>query len=250
MMLCANTLTTSADATVSATIDGGKVTVEMATLAGLPVTVSNPGWLGDWQSIASNLTPVSGATASAHDFDGLGFVDGTSASFRAHYTPPPGAPPKADEHKSPIIDVTAVADTCDGFNVSADFASGDGDPPPGANGPWAFRITLENCTGVNLTGIKAQGGSNGWAPMTTYLQSKGSVYVRLNQKNQLLTWNLDMPNGTTETILVTVNGKIPASAVCDSIRYLSGPWSAVYNPGGGSLKSPYTGRVSVQVTCP
>jgi len=243
----ADTLTTSG--TVSTTvIDEGKITLEMATFGGLPVTTATLGYI--WSPLSpGNISPSGGATSSPLDFDGLGFVDGTTASFRAHYVTGGGAT-KADTHFSPIIDVTAVADSCEGFNVSADFASGDGGPAPGSTGPWAFRITLENCTGVNLTGIKAQGGSNGWAPMTAYLQSKGSVGVRLNQKNQVLTWNLNMLNGTTETILVTVNGNIPASAVCDSIRYLSGPWSAVYNAGSGPQKSAYTGRVSVQVTCP
>jgi hypothetical protein len=66
----------------------------------------------------------------------------------------------------------------------------------------------------------------------------------------VLTWNLNMANGTTETILVNVDGKIPAKTACDSIRFLSGPWSAVYNTGTGAQKSDYTGRVSIQVTCP
>jgi len=79
--------------------------------------------------------------------------------------------------------------------------------------------------------------------------SKGTVALRKNNKNDVLTWTLDMPNGTTETLLVNVDGKIPASAVCDSIRYLSGPWSAVYDAGSGAQKSDYTGRVSIQV-CP
>lgn len=242
-----DTLTTSG-AVSTTVIDQGKVTLEMATFGGLPVTTSTVGFA--WSALPpGNISPSSGATSSPLDFDGLLFVDGTVASFRAHYVTGGGAT-KADTHFSPIIDVAAVADSCEGFNVSADFASGNGGPPPGAVGPWTFRITLENCTGIDLTGIKAQGGSNGWAPMTSYLQSKGGVSLRYNNRNQVLTWNLDMPNGTTETILVTVNGKIPASASCDSIRYLSGPWSAVYDAGGGPQKSAYTGRVSVQVTCP
>jgi hypothetical protein len=163
---------------------------------------------------------------------------------------PGGGAVHADEHKSPAIDVVAAGGTCDGFNISADFASGNGGPAPGSSGPWAFRITLENCTGVDLTGIKAQGGSNGWAPMTSYVPSAGVIAVRPNKKNEVLVWNLDMPSGTTETLLVNVNGSIPASAVCDSIRYLSGPWSAVYDAGSGAQKSEYTGRVSIQVTCP
>jgi hypothetical protein len=82
------------------------------------------------------------------------------------------------------------------------------------------------------------------------VQSKGGVTLRKNNKNDVLTWNLDMPNGTTETLLINVDGKIPASAACDSIRYLSGAWSAVYDVGLGAQKSDYTGRVSIQVTCP
>lgn len=244
----ADTLTTSATLPTSV-IDGGKVTVQMASFGGLPATTSTPGFT--WVSLPpGNMQPSGGATSSALDFDGLGFVDGTTASFRAHYVTG-GQQVHADTHFSPAIDVTAIGgNTCQGFNISADFASGQGGPPPGSVGPWAFRITLENCSGVDLNGIKAQGGSNGWAPMTGFVASKGTVAVRNNNRNQVLTWNLNMPNGTTETLLVTVDGKIPPSAVCDSIRYLSGPWSAVYNPGTGSQKSEYTGRVSIQVTCP
>ena len=243
----ADTQTTSASLSTSV-IDEGKVTIQMGTAAGLPAVVGTAGFA--WTDLApGNMTPSGGATFSAWDFDGLGFLPGTTASFRAHYVTGGGAV-KADTHFSPAIDVTAVGDTCNGFNISADFASGNGGPAPGSQGPWAFRITLENCTGVDLAGIKAQGGSNGWAPMTSYVASKGGVAVSSNKKNEVLTWNVDMPNGTTETLLVNVDGKIPASAVCDSIRYLSGAWSAVYDAGLGSQKSPYTGRVSIQVTCP
>lgn len=244
----ANTQTSSAVVS-TAIIDAGKITIEMATLLGLPTTVATPGFT--WTALPpGNMNPIGGATASAIDFDGLGFVDGTVASFRAHYVTG-GGPTKADEHKSPIIDVGADSQACSGgFNISADLASGNGAPAPGATGPWAFRITLENCTGVDLTGIKAQGGSNGWAPMTSNVPSTGGVQVRLNNKNQVLTWTLDMADGATETILVNVDGKIPAKTACDSIRYLSGPWSAVYDVGTGAQKSEYTGRVSVQVTCP
>ena len=244
----ADTQTTSATLS-TAVIDDGKVTIQMATLAGVPVTTATAGF--GWTDLApGNMNPSGGATSSAWDFDGLGFLPGTTASFRAHYVTGGGAV-KADTHFSPAIDVTAVGgSTCEGFNISADFASGNGGPAPGSQGPWAFRITLENCTGVDLGGIKAQGGSNGWAPMTGYVASKGGVVVSSNKKNEVLTWNVDMPNGSTETLLVTVDGKIPASAACDSIRYLSGAWSAVYDAGLGSQKSPYTGRVSIQVTCP
>ena len=242
--------TTTTSATLStATIDEGKVTIQMAAIAGVPATITTPG--AAWVDLApGNMTPSGGLTSSAWDFDGLGFLPGTTASFRAHYVTGGGAV-KADTHFSPAIDVGAIGGSCSGgFNVSANFASGDGAPPPGASGPWAFRITLENCTGVDLAGIKAQGGSNGWAPATSWVPSKGSVAGRTNNKNDVLTWNLDMPNGSTETLLVNVGGKIPASAACDSIRYLSGAWSAVYDAGLGAQKSDYTGRVSIQVTCP
>jgi hypothetical protein len=244
----ADTQTSSASLSTTV-IDEGKVTVQMATLLGVPVTTATPGFT--WTSVPpGNMNPSGGATSTALDFDGLGFLPGTTASFRAHYVTGGGAV-KADTHFSPAIDVSAVGgSTCEGFNISADFASGNGGPAPGSSGPWAFRITLENCSGVDLTGIKAQGGSNGWAPMTSYVASKGTVNVKKNNKNEVLTWNLDMPNGSTETLLVNVNGNIPASAACDSIRYLSGAWSAVYDAGLGSQKSDYTGRVSIQVTCP
>jgi hypothetical protein len=69
-----DTQTTSASVS-TAVIDAGKITIEMATYLGLPTTVATPGFV--WTGLPpGNMNPSGGATASAIDFDGLGFVDG------------------------------------------------------------------------------------------------------------------------------------------------------------------------------
>jgi hypothetical protein len=237
-----NTTSTPSNPTA---VDAGKVNIEMATLAGVPSAVV-PGIV--WTDITGFAGPSSGAAQFAVDFDGLGILPGSTVGFRAHFVGEGGG---AAEGKSDNIDVPVLGNTCSGFNVAADMGTGNGSPAPGDSGPWQFRITLENCTGVDLYNIKAQGGSNGWAPIVGQpVVSAGSAVIKPNKNNQIVVWNLDMPSGSTHTILVNVDGKIPRSAACESIRYLSGPWSAVYDAGAGSQKSDYTGRVSVTVTCP
>jgi hypothetical protein len=234
----------------STIVDGGKVKFDLLIDSVLltPVPAGTP--TGVWTDVSGFQTPSGGAVSLDLDLDSLGFTPGTVGAFRAHYVTPEGSPPKPGTHFSPAIDVVAEGELCEGFNIAADLAAGNGSPAPGSTGPWTFRITLHNCTGVDLAGIKAQGGSNGWAPLTGVVQSTGAVAIRNNAKNQVLTWNLDLANGASATLLATVDGKIPNSTPCDQVRFLSGPWSAVYDAGSGSQKSDYTGRVSVTVTCP
>lgn len=150
--------------------------------------------------------------------------------------------------------------------VGATEASGIGVVPPGATGPWAFRIAVKNCTTSYLSDVKVQGGSNGWAPVSKNCladgvtpggsgwciqTSSGDYVVRENKKNQVITWTVDIAAEATETILVGVNGTVPSSAPDGQIRFLSGAWSAVYdddgNPATPAVKSEYSGRVSLCV---
>jgi hypothetical protein len=132
--------------------------------------------------------------------------------------------------------------------VGATLASGDGTPNPGDSGPWTFAISVENCTGVNLTGIKVQGGTSGWTNYTGFSVPDGSVTVKaMPKKTQVLTWTVDIADGATKTIQVTVDGTVPCSAPDGQVRYVSGPWSAVFDDGSGPQKSAYSGRVSLTV---
>lgn len=171
-----------------------------------------------------------------------------TVGFRAHYVTG-GGQDKVETHSSVAVDLQILL-SCSGITVGATLASGNGTPPPGASGPWTFRISVQNCTGVDLTDVKVQGGSNGWAPITNIVVSSGDFTRRTNNRNEVITWTVNVADGTTVTIDVTVNGTIPANAADGQIRYISGAWSAVYDAGSGPQKSDYSGRVFLTVTVP
>lgn len=264
--------TTTTSATVSAAvISAGKVTIEYATLAGVPVPAGTAG--AGWTALnAPGQNPnASGITTLAFDLDALGATPGMTIGFRAHYVTGGGST-KADSHFSGAVDlVIAQPSACAPGEVGlvlvgATEASGVGVVPPGATGPWTFRIAVKNCTTNYLSGVKVQGGSNGWAPVPKNClndgvttpgsgwcihPSAGNYVVRENNKNQVITWTVDIAANTTETILVRVNGTVPNSTPDGQIRFLSGAWSAVYdhdgNPETPTVKSDYSGRVSLCV---
>jgi hypothetical protein len=248
------TITTTTTSTAGQPyIDDGKVTIELATDGfGIPVPAGTLGAV--WVPLNDpGQNPVSGVTTLSVDLDGLGFVDGTVGGFRAHYVTGGGST-KVATHFSAAVDLVAIVSCEPGLHIAIDLAAGDGSPAPGYSGCWMFEVTLTNCTGMDLEGVKVQGGTNGWAPMTGYLESTGDVSVKENKKNQVLTWMLDIANGETETLAVTVCGSIKPSTPYDSILFLSGAWSAVYDddddPVTPDVKTEYTGRVSITVTEP
>jgi hypothetical protein len=140
--------------------------------------------------------------------------------------------------------ITALPACTPGVNVGATLAAGDGTPNPGDSGSWTFAISVENCTGVDLTGVKVQGGTSGWTNYAGFSVPDGNVTIKnMPKKTQVLTWIVDIANGQTKTIEVTVNGTVPCSAPDGQVRYISGPWSAVFD----DQKSAYSGRVSLTV---
>lgn len=243
-------------------IDEGKVIIEVATDnptegAGNLVSSSYVGTIY-WDPLndpGQNPSGASHETSLALDLDGLlatyGAVAPITVAFRAHYVTG-GGPHKVGTHFSAAVDlVINLSSSCappGTVTVGATLATGNGSPAPGASGPWTFRISVTNCTGVNLTDVKVQGGSNGWAPRTSHVASSGVVTVKGNKRNEVLTWIVDIADGATVTLDVTVDGVIPASAPDGQIRYLSGAWSAVYDDGSGPQKSAYSGRVFITVT--
>jgi hypothetical protein len=240
--------------TTATLIDAGKVTIELATDgSGNPVPAAS---VVTWVALnAPGQNPVGGITNLSLDLDnlsalGLGlnnFTPGTTGGFRAHYVTG-GGQHKVDTHFSPAVDLTATSSCSPGVNVGATLASGDGTPNPGDSGPWTFAISVENCTGVNLTGVKVQGGTSGWTNYVGFSVPDGNVTLKkMPKKTQVLTWIVDIDNGQTKTIEVTVNGKVPCSAPDGQILFISGPWSAVFDDGSGPQKSAYSGRVSLTV---
>lgn len=221
----------------------------MLSGSGVPCGTVGAGWVG----IASGTTDADGKFAySGFDTTGLG---GQSICFRAQHPDSGGAHGNAESASDGLDMIISAAEVCTGFNIAADLADGSGTPAPGDVGPWQFRIRVKNCTGVNLTGIKVQGGSNGWAPVqqpfaNNILVSTGEYVVRENRRNQVITWTLNLANNAEATLVATVDGVIPAGDPCGTVKNLNGAWSAVFDPGSGSQKSDYTGRVTIEVTCP
>ncbi|HIH19922.1 TPA: hypothetical protein HA244_01500 [Candidatus Micrarchaeota archaeon] len=214
--------------------------------SGAPSSACGNASIANWVNIATGTPDDSGDFSTVFDTTGLA---GSVIGFRAHYVPNGPGGHKPAQSQSPAADLTIVA-ACDGVQISADLASGNGMPAPGYSGTWVYRIRVKACEGA--TGVFAQGGTSGWTNFANYSQSTGSVNVRFNRKNEVLRWIIgDMISGQEETLLVTLSGQISRRAACNSTQYLSGPWSTTYSLDGGAnfVKSDYTGRVSVTVTC-
>ena len=247
------TITSTTTSTESASvISAGKVVIQLATDG-----VGNPvpaGSVVTWVDLnAPGQNPDgSGQTSLAVDLDGLGFVPGTVGGFRAHYVTG-GNSPHVDTHFSLAVDLVAAAASCSSsgvVNVGAVLASGNGTPNPGDTGPWQFTVTVQNCTGADLTGVKVQGGTSGWTNFTTAVVNSGDWTIKgqpatskKKSSTQVIVWTVDIPNGVTQNILVTVDGQVSCGATDGQILFISGPWSAAYN----GTKSDYTGRVSLTV---
>ena len=211
----------------------------------------------------NNIAPDgAGQTSLPIDLDGLGLLPGDAVSIRAHYVTG-GGQHKIDTDFSPAIDIMTNFDACDfsdAVEVAADLASGDGAPEPGDSGPWTFRIKVTNCTGVDLTNIKVQGGTNGWGSFVSTSPSNSvNPTIRHNRRNEILKWVIDLIDGEMASLLVIMDGDIPVGHACsddpavtppETIEFLSGAWSAAYKLDGVKEKSAYSGRVSVVVTCP
>jgi hypothetical protein len=212
-------------------------------LNGNGVPCGTPGAV--FTDIDSGPTDNNGQFSTIFDTTGLG---GSTICFRAHH-PDSGGIHGNDQSSSDGVDlVINAASSCSGVNVGATLAAGDGTPNPGDSGPWTFAISVKNCTGVNLTGVKVQGGTSGWTNYVGFSVPDGNVTLKKMPKNtQVLTWIVDIDNGQTKTIEVTVNGKVPCSAPDGQILFISGPWSAVFDDGSGPQKSAYSGRVSLTV---
>lgn len=223
---------------------GDTVQIQELQLFGVGVACGTAG--ASYVSIDSDPTDGSGQLSTTFDTTGLG---GSTICFRAHH-PDSGGAHGNDQSTSLGVDlvINPLPACTPGVNVGATLASGDGTPNPGDSGPWTFAISVENCTGVNLTGIKVQGGTSGWTNYTGFSVPDGSVTVKaMPKKTQVLTWTVDIADGATKTIQVTVDGTVPCSAPDGQVRYVSGPWSAVFDDGSGPQKSAYSGRVSLTV---
>jgi hypothetical protein len=161
---------------------------------------------------------------------------------------------------SPCVDlvVNPSDQSCpaNGLLISATRASGNGTPLPACSSNWSFRITINNCSGQNISRVTAQGGTTGWADLTSpiFTPTQGIATIRKsNNKNEVIFWDLGpLAAGQTASLDIPLSGK--ANKPAGTVMYLSGPWSALnYDvPDPITLtppyKSDYTGRVSLTTT--
>jgi hypothetical protein len=231
---------------------GGKIQIQECISGGVGVPAANcpPNvGTGTWTTLngSGEDLDVLGENSTTVNFNTTG-LGGSTIGFRSHYVTGGGAHVPA-ESTSPAVDlVINAASSCSGVNVGATLAAGNGTPNPGDSGPWTFAISVENCTGVDLTGVKVQGGTSGWTNYVGFSVPDGDVTLKnMPKKTQVLTWIVNITNGQTKTIEVTVNGTVPCSAPDGQILFISGPWSAVFDDGSGPQKSVYSGRVSLTV---
>lgn len=286
------TMSSGADNTL---IDAGKVQLRIATDGkGFPTTAI---LAKDWVNISGNVQPVEGAGTFNVNLDGLfdlNILDSeddftndptpddddsperlqnvtcsnTTVGFRVYYFAGEG-PDTVKTHTSPGFPLGISCSSCGTSTdliIGIEGAEGQGTPAPGSSGPWSFKVTTTNCTPDTLTGVKVQGGSNGWAPIPSPVKdnvdvttdggaAQTSFGVKQNKKNQVITWVGDMPTQSSVSLDVQVDGAIKPNHPCDpeegSVLFISGPWSAAYTkPDLSTAKTDYTDRVSLTVTCP
>jgi hypothetical protein len=149
---------------------------------------------------------------------------------------------------SPCADFTVSAPPCSGVTIAADLASGNGTPSAGGTYTWIVEIKVHAC--VAATGLKAQGGDNGWASDSVGSPSAGDISIKTNKKNQVITWTMDsLGAGADATLDLTITGTIKPNTPSGTVLGLTGPWSVTYSTDGGVTyqKSAYTGEVTVTV---
>jgi hypothetical protein len=186
--------------------------------------------------------------------------DGQSIGFRTHYlacTGPSCTTPKAAGNFSPGLDLDIKCNPCPAIQASptivAAMASGNGAPAPGECGEWVYTITVMNCTGNDLTGVKIQGGSNGWSTQTAQSATGGTETffgVSTKNKNTVTTWTGDIAFGDTVTITVTLDGCAPGKCPGSNgnVLNLNGGWSI--KDANGNLLASYTEPITITETCP
>lgn len=207
-------------------------------------------------------TPDASGNVSLVTFDTTGYsnpsyVDGNGFSgptlyFFAHYVPAVGA--AYGEGWSPVESLTVNSgSTCDGTGlfIGNVAASGNGAPSPGETGSWSFTIQVQNCTGVDLTSLKVQGGTVGWATSATATVSQGSSAFKGTKKNpdQVLVWTAGaLANNASATVTVTITGTVPKGS-CGALP-ISGSWSATGSDANGTAyPSTYTDSSTITVVC-
>jgi len=253
---------------------GGKVQLDIATDGlGNPTSVTNNTcWVRIDQMMGGVDTDANGQACFPVDLDGLSALAGLTdcngdpvtlnnvscptrpIGFQARYIGQGTAHNSTVQTDLTIDCASGGCGTNTNLTIGLEQTTGVGAPPPGYSGCWEYVLTVENCTPFDLTGVKAQGGTAGWlnAGDTAVTVTSGTATISYNRKNQVITWIGDLAQGESVDITVHVCGTIKPSTACGTTMWLSGPWSATYTDPNTMLpvKTDYTGRAQLTVTCP
>jgi hypothetical protein len=118
----------------------------------------------------------------------------------------------------------------------------------------SFTVSVQNCTGGDLSKVKLQGGSAGWLTVTSATATQGTTSISTKKKNtaQVVTANLGtLTNGGTASVTVNATGTVPNGAACGSNLPISGSWSATgLDASNNSISSGRSGVATISITCP
>jgi hypothetical protein len=282
--------TTTASAAGAHAISAGEVMLFIATDgSGNPASVaSNKCWVRIDGSGHGRVPDAKGNCCFPVDLGGLANLgltdckgnplrnvtcDTRAVGFRAQYHPK-GPPYLVKTHfsvGSDLLIACAACGTKGAVTVGSKLVRGNGNPLRSECDTWVYRITVQNCTGYDLTNVKVQGGTSDWTTLKNVAANiDGTSPVKLSTKETTgaggattaITWAGNLNKGDTLDIDITVYGCIAASQVCNgcdtlntpvagSVLYLSGPWSAVYTDPHYPLgtKSTDSPRVTVEAVC-
>ncbi|MEO7811303.1 MAG: hypothetical protein ABIR73_04580 [Usitatibacter sp.] len=210
-----------------------------------PVSCRDRG-VGVFPDLATKEILVDGSSVS-YDFD-TGTAPLGAYGFRARYTKlSPGGGYASSV--SPCINLTVgpSTDACEGstdVKLNVYQAAGQGEVRVGDVGPWTYTFTVLNCTSGKKT-VKVQGGTTAWTSFLNWVISAGSAIGKgTGNGNQVTTWTVDLEAKQSQTIAITVNGKVPNTL--ETWIPISGAWSAAYNDQGPQ-KTNYTDAVLLQI---
>jgi len=149
-----------------------------------------------------------------------------------------------------VVEEPELACTPTGFSIAITESTGSSSAAPGSLYTGGFDVTVKNCTDETIVNVSAQGGTSGWTHLTGYNAPLGTTAEIRNQnkKNEVLKWTIgDLLPNESKTLSVSLSGDIKPNAPIGTMLYLSGAWSAL---SGDNVKTPYTGRVTIEVTEP
>jgi len=210
---------------------------------------------GKSESIIEELDPINSDPNSGVNSVTAYLVDTSMAgsfSYALQYVPAGGSGYAQSQSGciNLVVEEHELVCTPAGFSIAITESTGSSSATPGSLYTGGFDVTVKNCTSDTIVNVSAQGGTSGWTDYTGYNAPLGTtVEIRnQNKRNEVLKWTLgDLLPNESKTLSVFLSGNIKSNATAGTILFLSGAWSAL---SGDNVKTPYTGRVTIEVTEP